>query len=226
MDAMDQTRFPILYVDDEPQNLVTFKYALGDSFEVLTAESGAEGRRVLEERDVAVLIADQRMPGMTGVELCSLAREIRPDTVRIILTAYADLQAAIDAINSGHVLKYLTKPWRDAELRDVLNSSIELVRVQRTMREMQARMFHRGTPQLVEAISDEVVRVLHDPIAALDISAVQVRDLLDTSLASWDDQGRARVLVEGAREAHADTLCCKTCNFHGDIIFRYFRDIH
>src|SRR5687767_10291527 len=122
--------YPILYVDDEPQNLLTLRYALDDEFTVLTASTGAEAMQVLEQRSIAVLLCDQRMPGMTGVEVCRRARDLRPDVVRIIVTAYADLQAAVDAINQGQVARYVTKPWRNDELIELLRATIDLVRVQ------------------------------------------------------------------------------------------------
>src|ERR1041384_4928644 len=95
--------YPILYVDDEPQNLFAFRYALEDRFTVLTANDPREAVRVLEREDIAVLMCDQRMPMMTGVEVCRRAREIKPDVVRIMVTAYSDMQVAIDAINQGQV---------------------------------------------------------------------------------------------------------------------------
>ena len=98
---VDYKQYPVLFVDDEPQNLVVFRYAMEDNFSVLTASSGADALRVLEQREIGVLLADQRMPGMSGSELCARAREIQPDAVRIIITAYADIHAAINAINQG-----------------------------------------------------------------------------------------------------------------------------
>src|SRR5689334_24482036 len=98
--------YPVLFVDDEPQNLVVFRYAMEDHFTVLTAQSGAEALQLLQRHQIAVLLADQRMPAMSGVELCARARELQPDAVRIIITAYADIHAAIDAINQGQVSRY------------------------------------------------------------------------------------------------------------------------
>src|SRR5687768_11480088 len=99
--------FPVLYVDDERANLVALRYALGDRFTILTALSGEEGLELLRSRpDIAVLLADFKMPGMTGTELCEQAIAIRPDVIRMILTAYADLHAASEAINRGQVQKF------------------------------------------------------------------------------------------------------------------------
>src|SRR5688572_7546072 len=114
--AVEYKLYPILFVDDEPQNLVVFRYAMEEHFTVLTAPSGPAALQILQQQQVAVLLADQRMPEMTGVELCAAAREMQPEAVRIIITAYADIHAAIDAINKGAVSRYLVKPWRNEEL--------------------------------------------------------------------------------------------------------------
>lgn len=198
--------FPILYVDDEPQNLTTLRYVLGDEFTLLTAKSGAEAVQLFERENIAILMCDQRMPGMTGVEVCKRVREIRPEVVRIIVTAYADLQAAVDAINEGQVARYVTKPWRNQELIDLLRASIDLVRMQRTMRDMQARILRQGEPRVVEAISREIARDIGDPVRALAVHGEQVSDLLQAGLRAWDDTGRARELVDAATEAQRESL--------------------
>jgi signal transduction histidine kinase len=198
--------FPILYVDDEPQNLTTLRYVLGDEFTLLTAKSGAEAVQLFDREDIAILMCDQRMPGMTGVEVCKRVREMRPDVVRIIVTAYADLQAAVDAINEGQVARYVTKPWRNQELIDLLRASIDLVRMQRTMRDMQARILRQGEPRVVEAISREIARDIGDPVRALSVNGEQVSDLLQAGLRSWDDSSRARELVDAATEAQRESL--------------------
>lgn len=201
----DYRAFPILYVDDERQNLVTFRYALEDGFTVLTAESGSEALRLVEREDVAVLVCDQRMPGMTGVEVCAAVRQMRPDVARVVLTAYADIGAAIAAINQGEVLRYLTKPWDDDELRVVLRSTIDLVQLQRTVRNMQLRIL-RGSSRALEALSSEIAREITEPLTAIEISTEQVRDLLDAGLSSWQESPRAEVLVRQAREAQRDAV--------------------
>jgi len=203
--AVDLFQFPVLYVDDEPQNLVTFRYALEGRFNVMTAASGSEALATLEREQVAVLLCDQRMPGMEGAEVCSRARAIRPEAVRIIVTAYADLQAAIDAINHGQVMRYLTKPWRNDELEVLLRTSIELVHLRQVLRDMQTRLMRGGQSAAIDSVHDEIARQLQDPVAMLDINADQLRDLLDASVMSWDDPKRARVLVEEARRAQGET---------------------
>lgn len=198
--------FPILYVDDEPQNLFTFRYALEDRFTVLTAQDGGEAVQMLERENVAVLLCDQRMPQMTGIEVCRRARAIKPDVVRIIVTAYADTQAAIDAINQGQVLRYLTKPWRNEELVEVLESAIDLVRMRRTLHEMQVRMLKGGHPPLFDAVLRQIAAELQPPVSALEMNGEQLDDLLEAGTSNWQNAGRARQLVEHARLAQRDSL--------------------
>ncbi len=197
--------YPILYVDDEPQNLFTFRYALEDRFTVLTAQDGHEAMRVLEREDVAVLMCDQRMPQMTGVEVCRRARELKPEVVRIMVTAYADLQTTIDAINQGQVLRYLTKPWRNDELVDVLQSAIDLVRLRRMVQEMQARVLRGGHPPIIEALTRQIASELQTPLAALTMNAEQVGDLLTAGLSSWESPERAKELLLHAQTVQHDS---------------------
>ena len=95
--SFDYAAYPILFVDDEPANLVALSYVLEGKFRVLTAGSGDEALQTLATHDdIAIIVCDQRMPGMTGVEVCERARIMRPNVVRMILTAYADLHDAIE----------------------------------------------------------------------------------------------------------------------------------
>ena len=201
----EHSDYPILYVDDEPQNLLTFRYAFEDRFRVLTAGSGPKAIEVLERENVAVLVCDQRMPEMTGIEVCSRARAIKPETVRIILTAYSDIQAAIDAINQGQVLRFLTKPWRNDELIEVLDSAIELVRMRQLVHAMQARVLRGGHSTAIEAMARQVASELEVPVARLRMNTEQVEDLLTASLSNWESQKQARELVAHAQSVHRDS---------------------
>lgn len=201
----DSGAYPILYVDDEPQNLTAFRYAMSGRFRVLTANRGSHAVQILERENVAVLMCDQRMPEMSGIEVCRKAREIRPDVVRIIVTAYADLQAATDAINQGQVLRYLTKPWRNEELAEVLGSAVELVRMRRLVQEMQSRLLRGSHPPILEAMARQIASELRDQVTSLEMNAEQVDDLLSAGLSTWETRQRARELMEHAREAHRDS---------------------
>ena len=117
--------YKIIVVDDEPANLRLLERLFRHEYQVITAESGEEALRQLGQHDAALLITDQRMPGMTGVELLKHTATIRPHMVRIILTGYTDVETLVEAINSGLVYKYVTKPWNNDELRLTVSRALE-----------------------------------------------------------------------------------------------------
>ena len=123
----------ILVVDDEPDNLELLYRTFHPEFEVLLADSGQKALKVLaREPDIATIISDQRMPTMSGTELLSLTATQYPDIIRIILTAYTDVDDLVDAINSGKVFKYVTKPWNNRQLKAVVRQAIDTHNVLKT----------------------------------------------------------------------------------------------
>jgi DNA-binding NtrC family response regulator len=114
---------PILVVDDEPEILFSLKNLLRREFEVHTASSGAEGIDILEHNVIHLVMTDQRMPEMTGVELLRKVKSEHPGAMRLIFTGYADVKAIIDAINQGNVFRFVTKPWDPDELLKVLREA-------------------------------------------------------------------------------------------------------
>ncbi|NET02023.1 MAG: response regulator [Sphaerospermopsis sp. SIO1G2] len=114
-------KMKILVVDDEPDNLDLLYRTFRRDFNVLKAESGMKALKLLErEGEVAVIISDQRMPEMKGTEFLSRTLPQFPDTVRIILTGFTDIEDLVEAINTGQVFKYITKPWDSGELKEVV----------------------------------------------------------------------------------------------------------
>lgn len=123
---MGEKKYKILYVDDELHNLVTFKETFRKEYEIFTALSGDEGLNILrKEKDIALIITDQRMPNMTGIQFLEKTIPEFPDTIRMILTGFTDIEALIDAINTGQVYRYITKPWDENELRITLKRALE-----------------------------------------------------------------------------------------------------
>jgi response regulator RpfG family c-di-GMP phosphodiesterase len=118
-------KHPVLLVDDESEILFSLRGLLRKDFELYTAESGAEALEILRRQPIHVLMTDQRMPQMTGVELLRRAQGDCPEAIRMIFTGYADIKAVIDAINHGQIYRYLTKPWDPDELRAVLHEACE-----------------------------------------------------------------------------------------------------
>jgi response regulator RpfG family c-di-GMP phosphodiesterase len=115
----------LLIVDDETANLRLLERLFSKDFQCLTASSGSEAIRILEQHDVAILITDQRMPEMTGIELLKRTAQLRPQMVRILLTGYTDVEALVEALNSGLVYMYITKPWKNDDLKLRVNRASE-----------------------------------------------------------------------------------------------------
>lgn len=212
--ALDYRRYPLLYVDDDVPNQVAFRYAMEDQFHVLTATGGRDALRILAEHDVAVLLTDQRMPEMSGVELCTEAAARFPNVMRVIVTAYADVHAAIGAINSGQVSRYILKPWRNEELVEVLQTCIDFVHLRRTMHDMELRLLGSGQHHAAVTLRGDVDHGSSDPLSALALSldrssaliAVALDDLGSVGASVGDgvvDSARAKLreALQSSREA-------------------------
>jgi signal transduction histidine kinase len=115
----------LLVVDDEADLVQSVQDLLRFDYRVLGATRAAEGLKIMEQEPVHIVMSDQRMPEMTGVEFLKRLRERYPDTVRLLFTAYADIKAVIDAINQGNVYRYINKPWEPQELQAVLRQAVE-----------------------------------------------------------------------------------------------------
>ena len=120
---MAADKITILYVDDEENNLFSFKATFRIKYNVLTALSGDGALAILEKNLVHIIVTDQRMPGMTGVEFLEKVLEKYPDPMRILLTGYADMDAVVDAVNKGKIFHYLAKPWDEEELDLTIQSA-------------------------------------------------------------------------------------------------------
>jgi len=129
----DYKKFAVLYVDDEEKSLKYFVRAFEEQFRILTATNAQDGFKLLEEHkdEIGLLMTDQRMPGEKGIWLLEKARQLRPRIVRILATAYSDMEAAIAAVNTGAVYKYITKPWDPPQLENSLKRGLEFFMVQR-----------------------------------------------------------------------------------------------
>jgi DNA-binding NtrC family response regulator len=138
--SFDVKRYPILVVDDEQDNLDAFRFNFRKAFDILTASGGAEALQILQDKEVAVVVTDQRMPRMTGVELLREVRGRQPDAVGIILTAFTDVDVLVEAINLGQVYRYITKPWDAKEVRGVLQYAIERFHLQRENKRLAAQL--------------------------------------------------------------------------------------
>ena len=128
---LDHREFPVLYVDDEPENLRVFELTFRREFSILTASSAEEGLRILNENPVAVVLSDQRMPGVSGVEFLSRVRSLDASAIRILVTAYGDAEILGEAINDGSIYRYVPKPWEPEDMRVTLRRAIERYALER-----------------------------------------------------------------------------------------------
>jgi two-component system NtrC family sensor kinase len=125
-------KFTILLVDDEVNVLKALKRLLLDTdYRILSAESGQDALRLFEEQEIHLVISDYRMPEMSGVELLNQIKQKYPETVRIVLSGYADAGAVVEAINEGQIYKFVPKPWNDQDLLTTITSSFEQYRLQK-----------------------------------------------------------------------------------------------
>jgi len=114
----------ILYIDDEVENLRGFQFLFKKNYNIYTAVSAEEGFTILKKNKIKLVIADQRMPKMSGVDFFEIASKMYPDIIRIILTGYSDIEAIIKAINKGKIFKYVTKPWDKDELKLIIDNAL------------------------------------------------------------------------------------------------------
>ena len=123
---MAESRIKILYVDDEENNLNSFKAAFRREYDVTVALSALVAKELLKTDSFEIIITDQRMPGITGVDFLASIIDEYPEAIRMLLTGYADIQAVIDAINKGQIFQYITKPWDEQQMRVVINNAYEI----------------------------------------------------------------------------------------------------
>lgn len=167
----------VLFVDDEPNILSTLRrLCRRERFQVLTATSGSEALEILAKTPAQVIISDFRMPEMTGVEFLAKAKLLVPDSIRIVLSGFADTQSVVEAINKGEIFRFLGKPWEDHELLATIHQSFEHHDLRRHNRELQERL-QAQNEQLEELVaertrslsfSQEVLEQL--PVAVLGVS--------------------------------------------------------
>ncbi|WP_147206402.1 response regulator [Segetibacter aerophilus] len=128
---MEKKDIKVLYIDDELDNLTSFRATFRRSFNIITAESPEEAMEILETESVHVILSDQRMPKKTGIEFFEDIQTIYPDPIRILITGYTDINAVIDAINLGQVYKYLTKPWNEEDVKIFVEKAYEVYRLRK-----------------------------------------------------------------------------------------------
>lgn len=157
-------RHKILVVDDEPANLRLLNRVLGENYETFVAQSGTEAIDILKQQDVSLIITDQRMPGMSGVQVLEASLSLRPNAIKILLTGYTDIQALIDAINSGCIYKYIQKPWDAEDLKLTVKRALESFDLRRHNEKLIVEL--QGALTQLEDISIGTIKALADALDA------------------------------------------------------------
>lgn len=183
----------LLLVDDEPNVLAALKRLFRrDGYTIITANSGLEGLEVLAQHKVDVIMSDQRMPGMTGVQFLRAAKLSHPDTIRIVLSGFTELQSVTDAINEGAIYRFLTKPWDDEQLRDQISKAFEYRELQEENLQLDLKI-RTANQELVAANRQlgEVVVSTRRQIEREEVSLLIAREALQfipTPVIGIDDE--------------------------------------
>src|SRR5262249_37637819 len=144
----------LLVVDDEPDLVHSVQDLLRFDYRVLGTTRASEGLKIVDKEPVHIVLTDQRMPEMTGVEFLRRLRETHPDVVRLLITAYADVKAVIDAINQGSVYRYIPKPFDPQELQAVLKQAVEHYELVAERKELMAEL--QAKNQQLESANQEL----------------------------------------------------------------------
>lgn len=197
--ADDLRQYPVLYVDDESANLRVFRVTFEDEFEVLCAGSGPEALEILDRRPVAILLTDDRMPGMTGVELCERARAAHPKVERLLITAFSSQRSAIDGINKAGLTRYLAKPWDAEPLREILRASILRAHLDATTESLRGVMLER---ERIASAAAAHVRIAHDAARMSEVVAQSCRSIerVAVMVAGCGNRGAHRLLTSAIRD--------------------------
>ena len=169
---MKQEKISVLYIDDEKNNLNIFKANFRYDYDIQLASSATEAFEILKNNKVQVIIADQQMPGMTGVEFFEAIIEIDKDPVRILLTAYADIEAAINSINKGQVYRYIKKPWDEVELKMAIENAYEIFNTRK-------KLFNKNRE--LQKTNEELNRFVYSASHDLKAPLLSIKGLLDVA---------------------------------------------
>lgn len=169
----------VVYVDDEPTNLRVFEATFRRIFRLATFSSGEDALQKLSELgEVAAVLSDQRMPRMSGVELLERSREVVPEAARMLVTAYSDMQAVIDAVNRGQVSRYFVKPWTREDLQAALEDAVRIHMLQAQVRLMQTRLLQNERLATLGQVSAGIAHELMTPVSYLTQNLTSLRDEL------------------------------------------------
>jgi signal transduction histidine kinase len=188
-------RHTVLVVDDEPDVLKSVKDLLRLDYRVLTTTQAAEAISVMEREEVHVVMTDQRMPQMTGVEFLHRVRGAHPDAIRLLFTGYADIRAVIDAINQGNVFRYITKPWDPDELQSIIREACERYDLLVERRDLLEQLQEKNAA--LEKANAELLRASELKTAFIKVASHELRTPLAILLGLTGMLQRSSAAVEG-----------------------------
>jgi signal transduction histidine kinase len=169
---MASEKIRILYIDDEVNNLNAFRANFRRTYEIYTATNTLEARKTLQSIPLHIIIADQRMPGTSGVEFFNAIKENYPDPVRILLTGYTDVEALIDSINKGEIFRFIRKPWDEYELQNTISNAYEIYN---TRKELENKIIE------LEKTNDELSRFIYSASHDLRSPLMSVLGIINLS---------------------------------------------
>lgn len=169
---MEEERISVLYIDDEQSNLNNFKANFRLDYHVVLANSASQAFEILEGQKFHIIIADQKMPGMTGVEFFEAIIETYKAPIRILITGYTDIEAAIDSINKGKVFRYIKKPWDEQEIRMAIQNGYEIYHAKETL--------HQKNQEL-QKINEELNRFVYSASHDLKAPILSIKGLLNVA---------------------------------------------
>jgi signal transduction histidine kinase len=187
----------VLYIDDEDNNLKSFRASLRKDFKVYTAIDAQDGLRIATEQEIHVVIADQRMPGMSGTEFFEELVKLNPDPIRILLTGYSDIASVIDAINRGEVYRFIDKPWNIEQIKNSIKNAADIYFMRRELKDKNEKLkkLHTEMSQFVYSLSHE----LRGPLMSIsgvsklakmelqDPTALEYFEMVDSATVKLDD---------------------------------------
>jgi signal transduction histidine kinase len=174
----------ILYVDDEAANRLVFGRTFEKQFRIWMAETAEEALAILDREPVGVLLADQRLPGMLGTELLSIAKEKHPGVVRMVLTAYSEVETVLKTINEGLTSRYILKPWARPMLQEVLSWGLDVYRFQTQVQELQLKLMESERLSTVGTLIASITHDIRNPLSYLRSSTGAIGDAL-AALQAW-----------------------------------------
>ena len=154
----DEKKYTILYVDDEESNLRIFKNTFRKQYNIITATSGAEALSLLDNQEIDLILTDQRMPGMSGVDFLKIAIEKYPELNRILITAYTDYDILQQAVNELKIFQYVEKPWKEEDIKSTIDSALEIHRLKTENQKLTSNLIASNNEllRMNDELTDEI----------------------------------------------------------------------